>query len=189
MTGVTSYFSEVSTLVRFKTPQVTLALPISYLTHTNDATLPVHCHRKPDHFRNCLRFRSVAVRAHLSVLPRPSNTNSPCFSGNVSAQCQSSLTNIVASPDAQCLNAAGSVPVLLGGSDASVIGPINTWLTGMCPKDACSNQTLAAFVNNITRGCSSDFSSLGLSDDNIPSITNSVQRYYPTVRQILCLKE
>ena len=112
------------------------------------------------------------------------------FSGqSISAQCQSSLTDIVASPDAQCLNAAGLAPVFLGSSNTSAIGPINTWLNGMCPKDACSNQTLAAFVTNLTHGCSSDFSSLGLSNDSIPSVTSTVQTYYPTVRQVLCLKE
>jgi len=126
-------------------------------------------------------------RASLAFALQPSNTFSPCFSGQgVSAQCQSSLADILASPDAQCLNAAGFSPILVGDSSASVVGPIETWLTGMCSKNACSNQTLAAFMTNFTQGCSSDFPSLNLNNQNTTSI---VQEFYPTVRQIWCLKE
>lgn len=148
-------------------------------------------HREPDHFRYCVCACSVIlVRAPSPLFPSNHLTTHSPFSGqSISAQCQSSLTDIVASPDAQCLNAAGLAPVFLGSSNTSAIGPINTWLNGMCPKDACSNQTLAAFVTNLTHGCSSDFSSLGLSNDSIPSVTSTVQTYYPTVRQVLCLKE
>ena len=176
--------------VQLKTPQVTEILSqIFPLISTINATLPLSYHRDPGH---CLRVCSVVVvRAPPPLFSNNHlTTHSPSCSGqNISTQCLSSLAEIVASPDAQCLNAAGLAPVLLGSSDASVIGPIGTWLNGMCPKDACSNETLAAFVTNITQGCSSDFPSLGLNNDSIPSVTSIVQTYYLPVRQILCLKE
>jgi len=56
----------------------------------------------------------------------------------------------------------------------------------MCSQSACSNQTLATLVTNITNGCSSDLSSLGL---DVQDVTTSVQQFYPTVRQILCLQD
>jgi hypothetical protein len=59
-------------------------------------------------------------------------------------------------------------------------------LTGLCSKDACSNQTLSEIVSNITQGCSSDF---GISSNDVSNITANAQQYYPTARQIACLKE
>ena len=176
--------------VHLKTPQVTEILSPNLPTHIDNAIQPLCYLREPDHFRDCLCICSV-VRAPPSLFPSNHlTTHSPSLSGqSISAQCQSRLADIVASPDAQCINAAGLAPIFVGSSNTSVIGPIDTWLNGMCPKDACSNQTLAAFVTNITQGCSSDFSSLGLNNDSIPSVTSTVQTYYPTVRQILCLKE
>jgi hypothetical protein len=56
----------------------------------------------------------------------------------------------------------------------------------MCSQSACSNQTLATLVTNVTNGCSSDLSSLGL---DVQDVTTTVQRFYPTERQILCLQE
>jgi len=132
-------------------------------------------------FRPSVIFASLITSGIVSVFAQSGQS--------ISAQCQSRLADIVASPDAQCINAAGLAPIFVGSSNTSVVGPIDTWLNGMCPKDACSNQTLAAFVTNITQGCSSDFSSLGLNNDSIPSVTSTVQTYYPTVRQILCLKD
>ncbi|KAI9509737.1 hypothetical protein F5148DRAFT_977911, partial [Russula earlei] len=107
---------------------------------------------------------------------------------SVSSQCQSSLADVASSPDAQCLNAAALIPVFVGNSNVSIVPPINTWLTGFCPKAACSNQTLAALVTNITNGCQTDFSALGLINST-QNLTSIVQQYYPTVRQILCLQD
>jgi hypothetical protein len=107
---------------------------------------------------------------------------------DVSAQCQSTLLNISSSSEGQCLNAAGLVSVFLTSSNTSAVGPVQNWLTGLCSKGPCTNQTLATLVSNITQGCSSDLSSLGI-NGNASSITASVQHYYPVVREIACLKD
>lgn len=129
-------------------------------------------------------------RPSLSSLPRIAHLIIfSCYSGlDVSAQCQSTLLNISSSSEGQCLNAAGLVSVFLTSSNTSAVGPVQNWLTGLCSKDPCTNQTLAALVSNITQGCSSDLSSLGI-NGNASSITASVQQYYPVVREIACLKE
>ncbi|KAI0287162.1 hypothetical protein BC826DRAFT_71331 [Russula brevipes] len=117
----------------------------------------------------------IAALATLGIVP---------VFAHISSQCLSTLTSIATSSDAQCLNAAGLVPIFLNGSADTVVPSINTWLTGMCSQTACSNQTLATLVTNVTNGCSSDLSPLGL---DVQDVTTSVQRFYPTVRQILCL--
>lgn len=119
----------------------------------------------------------------------PSNARFLLYSGpDISAQCQSTLLNISSSSEGQCLNTAGLVSVFVTSSNTSVIGPVQNWLTGLCSQGPCTNQTLATLVSDITQGCSSELSSLGITG-NSSSITASVQKYYPVVREIVCLKE
>ncbi|KAF8806451.1 hypothetical protein BYT27DRAFT_7102184 [Phlegmacium glaucopus] len=110
---------------------------------------------------------------------------------SISSQCLSSITGIVQNTDAAtCLSATSLIPVISGSSSsASLIGPINNWLTNLCAAPACSNATLAAVVQNITTGCADDLSALGFTPSLTPDITNLVEQYYPTVRQVVCLKD
>ncbi|OBZ68312.1 hypothetical protein A0H81_11810 [Grifola frondosa] len=87
----------------------------------------------------------------------------------ISSQCQSALTTVVGSSDATCLNAQA--------------------LIGMFLQPACTNATLAAIVTNVTAGCSTELSSLGLSNASAGEITTIIQTAYPTVRQIACLSD
>ncbi|KAA1472850.1 hypothetical protein DENSPDRAFT_881574 [Dentipellis sp. KUC8613] len=108
-------------------------------------------------------------------------------SSGLSSSCQSALAGIAASSEGNCINAAGLIPLGLAGSDSSLVNPINSWLSGACSQAACSNDTLATFATNITQGCASDLSSFGISDTS--SIVSAVQQFYPTVREIACLKD
>ncbi|KAI0695974.1 hypothetical protein C8T65DRAFT_583856 [Cerioporus squamosus] len=111
---------------------------------------------------------------------------------SISSQCQSTLAALVTSSDASCLNAqalVGLVASSSSSSNTSIVSSINTWATGLCSKPACSNDTLAAVVSNITSGCSSDLQSLGLSNIDSGELTSIVQTAYPTVRQVLCLAD
>ncbi|KAI0029660.1 hypothetical protein K488DRAFT_72805 [Vararia minispora EC-137] len=107
---------------------------------------------------------------------------------NLSSSCQSTLGSIATGPDGTCLNAAGLVTFATVNSNSSLITPLNSWLTGMCSQSQCSNQTLANIVSNITSGCSSDLSSLGFSSSSTSTVVSDVQQFYPTVREIVCLK-
>lgn len=110
-------------------------------------------------------------------------------SDRISNQCQSTLAGVATSSDGSCLNAAGLVPLALTGNSTSLVTPINTWLTGFCSQSACTNQSLANVVKTVISGCSSDLASLGFNNDSTDSVVTEVQTYYPTVRQIACLKE
>jgi len=106
-----------------------------------------------------------------------------------SSSCQTTLTGILASPDAACLNPSGLVPIFIGGTNTSIVGPINNWLAGVCSVGPCSNQTLAAIVTNVTSGCSAELKALGLGSGSASELTTVVQQFYPTVRKVLCLKD
>ncbi|KAI0790646.1 hypothetical protein C8Q75DRAFT_96038 [Abortiporus biennis] len=107
----------------------------------------------------------------------------------VSDQCQSTLTQLVLSPSSQCLNAQALIGLATTSADASLVGPINNWLTGLCSQAACSNDTLSAIVTNITSGCSSDLQSAGVGTVNTQQLIPIVQQAYPTVRKIACLTD
>jgi len=124
----------------------------------------------------------VAPLLALSVVAQSSSMT-------LSAQCQSALEEIVVSPEAQCLNPAGLVPIFLADPSTSLIGPIQTWLTGLCSEGPCTNQALATLVADIFQGCSSDLSSLGITSTDVTSFTASVEEFYPVVRQIACLED
>ncbi|EJF57611.1 hypothetical protein DICSQDRAFT_91869 [Dichomitus squalens LYAD-421 SS1] len=109
---------------------------------------------------------------------------------SISSQCQATLAGIVSSSDASCLNAQNLVGLVLSsGSNASIVPTLNTWLTGLCAKPACSNDTLSTIVQNVTSGCQSDLNSLGLSGIDASQLSALVQTAYPTVRSALCLAD
>lgn len=108
---------------------------------------------------------------------------------NISNECQSTLTTLATSSDGACLNLAGLLPLALAGSNTSLVDPINTWLGGLCSVDACNNDTLSTIVTNITQGCATDLQPLGFDPSAGPSVVSDVQQWYPTVRQVACLKD
>ncbi|KII92266.1 hypothetical protein PLICRDRAFT_88909 [Plicaturopsis crispa FD-325 SS-3] len=116
--------------------------------------------------------------------------------GLVSAQtlssgCQQTLAEIAASSEYDCLNAGALASLAIGGSNTSVVDPINNWLSGLCSQAACSNDTISNAVSNVTSGCSSDLSNAGFSlpSDALSSVIGIVQQVYPVARQALCLKD
>jgi hypothetical protein len=108
---------------------------------------------------------------------------------DITPQCKTALTNVIASPDAACLDGSALLSLVIQGNNASIIDPINTWLTGLCAQPQCSNDTLAAVVKNVTDGCPDEFSSLGISGSSTADITAQVQAAYPPIRQAICLKD
>lgn len=109
---------------------------------------------------------------------------------SLSSQCQSTLLTVAASPDSTCLNVGGLAGLLTTSSNSSLVPAVNSWLSGACGQDPCTNSSLAAVVQNITSGCGDDLASLGISNSSgtTQEITQAVQEAYPIVRDIGCLK-
>ncbi|KAF5370472.1 hypothetical protein D9615_009759 [Tricholomella constricta] len=108
---------------------------------------------------------------------------------NLSQACTKALTTIATNPEANaCLTPSPLIPIL-GDSNASIVEPINNWLTSLCAAPSCSNDTLAAIVTNATTGCLTELSSLGFQSSDTAGITTIIQQYYPTARKVVCLKD
>jgi len=107
---------------------------------------------------------------------------------SISSTCKSAIANIAASPDAACLNPSALVSLALVGN-SSIIAPVDNWLTGLCALGPCSNSSLSAIVTNITSGCGTDLSDAGLSSVSASDLTTLVEKLYPGIRRIACLKD
>ncbi|KAI0329200.1 hypothetical protein GY45DRAFT_1325301 [Cubamyces sp. BRFM 1775] len=108
---------------------------------------------------------------------------------SLSSQCQSTLTSLIGNKDASCLNPSALVGLAIASNSTSIVPTVNSWLSGLCSRPACSNDIISEVVHSVASGCSSDLSSLGLSDVNGDELTSLVQTIYPTVRQVACLSD
>ncbi|CAL1707910.1 unnamed protein product [Somion occarium] len=106
---------------------------------------------------------------------------------SLSAGCQSTLASLVVSPNSACLNPQALVGIVTADDNASLVNPIDNWLSGQCSQPQCTNETLANIVSTVTAGCQSDLQSLGFGNLSADEITNVVQMAYPTVRKVACL--
>ncbi|KAF9012439.1 hypothetical protein BDQ17DRAFT_1232492 [Cyathus striatus] len=108
---------------------------------------------------------------------------------SLSSECTSALLGIASNPDAsKCLTPSPLLSIATS-PNASVITPVDNWLTSMCAAQACSNDTLAAVLTNVTAGCQTELAGTGLTTDTVSSIIPIVQTFYPAVREIVCLKD
>ncbi|KAI0769643.1 hypothetical protein BD413DRAFT_476957 [Trametes elegans] len=134
-----------------------------------------------------MSFRKLIAAATLVAGLQMAGTSAQ----SLSTQCQAALASIVANSDAStCLNAQALVGLVVsssGSSNSSIVPTINTWLTGLCSRPACSNDTLASVVSSVNSGCSTELSSFGLNNVGTDQLTSLVQTAYPTVRQVACL--
>ncbi|KAJ7780538.1 hypothetical protein DFH07DRAFT_792631 [Mycena maculata] len=107
----------------------------------------------------------------------------------LSTACSNSLTGLLSSPEAACLKPSSLLSFFVG-TNQSIPDTVNKWLSGLCSTGFCSNETLAAIVSNVTTGCSSDLGSVGADvGASVATVTQLVQEVYPTVRNVMCLKD
>ncbi|KAK0212786.1 hypothetical protein DFS33DRAFT_65888 [Desarmillaria ectypa] len=107
----------------------------------------------------------------------------------LSSGCVAALSVVSADPEASiCLSLSSLIP-LFGNADASIVGPINTWVSNVCSVGSCSNDTIAAVVGNLTSGCGTELSTIGFDTSQTKQNIVTAQEAYPTVRRILCLQD
>lgn len=108
----------------------------------------------------------------------------------LSAACIGAIVGITTDPAAvACLNPGPLTTLFLNPGNTSIVGPINSWLTGLCAAAPCSNDTLSAIVKNITTGCQLELSVLGPNRPSDDQLVTVVQKAYPIVREVVCLKD
>ncbi|KAK0461208.1 uncharacterized protein EV420DRAFT_1530896 [Desarmillaria tabescens] len=125
----------------------------------------------------------------LAVFSASAVLGATLVSAQLSSSCVSALSVVSADPEASiCLSLSSLIP-LFGNADTSIVDPVNTWVSSICAVGSCSNDTIAAVVGNLTSGCSTELTTIGLDTSQTEQNVVTAQEAYPTVRRILCLQD
>lgn len=108
---------------------------------------------------------------------------------SISSQCKGALAGLLTDAGAQCLNPSGIATVLTANQNASLVGPVDNWLQGMCDQSPCSNATLSAVANDVVSGCQAELQEAGLANLTADQLTSLAQQFYPSLREMACLQD
>lgn len=107
----------------------------------------------------------------------------------LSQSCQTALENAIDTPAfSTCMNILGALPVVTSTSNVSLVQPVASWLNGLCAASPCDNATLSSAAQNVSSGCQTDLASHETAV-SAATILNAAIQFYPTVRQVVCLKD
>jgi hypothetical protein len=117
-------------------------------------------------------------------------------SDSISSSCIARIGSLALSPPGTaCFNGAGLIPFATLSPSASLIPPINTWLTGLCADagnnataNQCNATTIGALVTNITSACEADLKNLGLSASTLEELPGLFEAFYKVGLQAACTK-
>jgi len=123
---------------------------------------------------------SFAVLALGAVVVTANNMPTP---GTISPECEATIISVFSSPEAACLNPAGLAAFGSADPDTSLVPLIDTYLTGFCPLQACTNEALTTMATNLATGCSKEFAPLGITPEQF---AEAVVAVYPTIRKAVC---
>lgn len=98
----------------------------------------------------------------------------------LSSSCQAAAGSLLSSEFGSCANIIGLVSVI--GSKGSVVPSLNTWITGICTSNPCSDSTLSTAQSSVNTGCSDDVTK---GTASAVSLTTIVGNYKP-IRNMLC---
>lgn len=108
---------------------------------------------------------------------------------SLSSSCQTVATNILTGPASTCLGINSLISVALTPKNQSIISPIDNWLKSTCPQPACTNATIDSVISNITTGCATDLTQIGVTSDDIQSMKPQIEGFYHIGREIFCLQD
>ncbi|KAB5588855.1 hypothetical protein CTheo_7698 [Ceratobasidium theobromae] len=107
----------------------------------------------------------------------------------LSDSCNKAMGQLVVGPAGNCLNTMGLMNVLTTPSGQSWVEPFDKYLTTTCGQPACPIDTLYSAIISLKDACSSDLAAKGWSADDIATILQQASGYYPSAREVLCLRD
>ncbi|CAE7176108.1 unnamed protein product [Rhizoctonia solani] len=106
----------------------------------------------------------------------------------LSDSCNKAMGQLAIGPSANCLNTMGLINVLTTPSGQSWVGPFDNYLTTTCSQPACPVDILSMTITSLKEGCATDLAEKGWSADDLETILGQGAKYYPSVREVLCLR-
>ncbi|KAF9447198.1 hypothetical protein P691DRAFT_760996 [Macrolepiota fuliginosa MF-IS2] len=108
---------------------------------------------------------------------------------SLTPSCSATLGGFLTAPETGCLNLPALLTFVIN-PNASIPQTANTWLTGLCGTESCTNENIASIVTSVAQGCSEDFSKVNVDIKSLQgAITNIAQEAYPTIREVACLQD
>jgi len=106
----------------------------------------------------------------------------------LSQSCTTTILTVAGNPDASsCLDVGGLLSIATTPANTSYIPKIDAWIGGVCSAAPCQAATLTSLGNNISTGCATDLKPY--IDTSTVNLSQYITQYYPTIREILCLKD
>jgi hypothetical protein len=140
--------------------------PIQYFGHAVSTSLSFHDH--PAH------LFSFGAQCQGAVIQAVTNSSfGQCFPALDLAPCKCLLFSLDLKADIVVLT-----------SNGSIIPPLDNFMSDLCYKQPCSNETLMAAAQSIAAGCASDLAAGGLANTTVFAAFSS----YAVLREVLCLK-
>lgn len=104
----------------------------------------------------------------------------------ISSGCQSTITGLISSPAATCLNLPGTVAIFSTVSNSSWIPPINSWLSTVCSADPCTSDEITSTVGTLADGCTAELATAGITKDFL--IQEAVDNF-SLAKEAACLRD
>ncbi|KAF8597408.1 hypothetical protein BDV93DRAFT_596720 [Ceratobasidium sp. AG-I] len=109
--------------------------------------------------------------------------------GALSAPCAAAITGVSVDPTFTCLGVSDLWSVVFAFANQSFIASVDSWVTSTCAQPACPNVTVDSLFTQITTGCATDLSNIGVTPIVIKDIRASDKDLYRLGRELLCLKD
>ncbi|KAF8737272.1 hypothetical protein RHS02_06152, partial [Rhizoctonia solani] len=106
----------------------------------------------------------------------------------LSDSCNKAMGQMAIGPAGNCLNTIGLINVLTTPSGQSWVGPFDNYLSTTCSQPACPAEILSMTIASLKEGCATDLAEKGWSTDDLESILGQGAKYYPSIREVLCLR-
>ncbi|GAA98003.1 uncharacterized protein L969DRAFT_46909 [Mixia osmundae IAM 14324] len=105
--------------------------------------------------------------------------------GSLSTNCEAAASGLISGDFASCSNILGLLTIATGSSSASIVTPLQGYLTTLCADPACSSATITAAASSIASGCSTDLASGSETAQLLYAVVNN----FNSIRDVGCVKE
>ncbi|KAF8599213.1 hypothetical protein BDV93DRAFT_560622 [Ceratobasidium sp. AG-I] len=109
----------------------------------------------------------------------------------LSIPCAAAITGVSIDPAFTCLGVSDLRNVVFALANQSFIASVDSWVTSTCAQPACPNVTVDSLFTQITTGCATDLSNIGVTPIVIEDIRGydkdlyQLGRAYPLIRPFL----
>ncbi|KAF8298285.1 hypothetical protein DL93DRAFT_2091279 [Clavulina sp. PMI_390] len=115
---------------------------------------------------------------------------------SISSNCSSTITSLALSNEGDCLHIDGILQFAGLSSTASVIPPVDQFLTGFCSNftgittnGECTTSSLTTLGNTLVSACGSDLTAAGIPGSIVNEFPSLLVQYYDVAGKAICTRD